>query len=636
MSEELRQKEKTAAPSEAAASDRAPMVDGHRIDSEHALANRPPPLPPLGSQATTDSASSDSTSESQLGTDAAKSDELLLQASQIAEHLRSELAELNRREQRLNGQLSVLDQERRNVRLWANQFEQEIRERETELNDRDAEISKRADANQKLDVDLREQDQALTAAREELARERTALKDDLERELDEDRQILADAQQSLDEERRQLRQQMQTNQDEHYAALQQARDQLKTDREDLKERLTQEALTEELCQQRDQFLQDRSDWEATREAEQQNLKNEQRIHDQALLRAQHELTEVRRQQAEQLIVDRTQCDSELLNARRQHEIELQENRAEFESERCEFESQMRFQQEHLQKARGEFEGTKNEFRAEVQRSKNELLHLDLLNGLSRRQLEKRREVLEKQEKSISRERVLLEKSRRDADEESVKGRSRLKSDRSAWEQEREAQQAELRRQHDMLTLHAENLEGRRQRLDQLRAELEQTHRTTLEMRMSVEEAWAQFSQAAGDSVAKDRVEAARQALADHYEHLREAMGQQRSDVEESRTQFLRQKDEFRSERETLTTWIGEREERLRSHEEQLNREAEQLDAQEAVWREARDRWADEKLEAESIIRDLLREIEELTDRCTRIELESTSPQHTENDSVAPT
>src|SRR3972149_2541789 len=49
-------------------------------------------------------------------------DELLLEASQIAEHLRSQSAELDRREQALNEQLSLLDQERRRVRLWIHQF----------------------------------------------------------------------------------------------------------------------------------------------------------------------------------------------------------------------------------------------------------------------------------------------------------------------------------------------------------------------------------------------------------------------------------------------------------------------------------------------------------------------------------
>ncbi|MCH8138511.1 MAG: hypothetical protein IH926_06105, partial [Proteobacteria bacterium] len=67
-------------------------------------------------------------------------------------------------------------------------------------------------------------------------------------------------------------------------------------------------------------------------------------------------------------------------------------------------------------------------------------------------------------------------------------RERLRDERRNWDQERQAQSAELRRQQDMLELHAENLEGRRERLDRLRAELEETHNSTLEMRIAVEEA----------------------------------------------------------------------------------------------------------------------------------------------------
>lgn len=162
-------------------------------------------------------------------------------------------------------------------------------------------------------------------------------------------------------------------------------------------------------------------------------------------------------------------------------------------------------------------------------------------------------------------------------------------------------------------LHANNLEGRRERLDKLRAELEETHRTTLEMRMAIEEAWAQMTQTCGVDVAQQRLDQAQQQLSGHYRGLRDSLIEQRHELDEMRQLFQTQRDEFRAEQQTLSEWAASQDRTLRTREGDLQTQAEQLDVRESAWRSASQRWINEKIEAEAVIRDLLQQLTSLTE-----------------------
>src|SRR5690606_5417795 len=133
--------------------------------------------------------------------------------------------------------------------------------------------------------------------------------------------------------------------------------------------------------------------------------------------------------------------------------------------------------------------------------------------LQRRQLLKARDRLAQREESLERERHLIDDLRRSLHARDSEQQQRWTEDRQAWEQEQAAHQADIRRQQDMLALHARNLEARRARLDHLRDDLEQTHRQTLEIRLAVEQLWAQLSQSFGEESSRKRIEQSRSDLA---------------------------------------------------------------------------------------------------------------------------
>ena len=58
----------------------------------------------------------------------------------------------------------------------------------------------------------------------------------------------------------------------------------------------------------------------------------------------------------------------------------------------------------------------------------------------------------------------------------------------------------------------------------------------------------------------------------------------------------------------LTEWVSQQEERLVQRGSELEELRQALAAREDRWRDSRDRWANEKLEAETVIRNLLRRL----------------------------
>jgi hypothetical protein len=336
-----------------------------------------------------------------------------------------------------------------------------------------------------------------------------------------------------------------------------------------------------------------------------------------LLRERHSLNLER----DQLIVDRDEQASQIEAAQVRQQRELERLRADLITEHDQAESRLkqqsillenrhRFQQDHLQRTMQEFEATQDTLRREQQlaRTHDEQSRSQLV--LRSRQLDRQRDLLDERQQSIERERQVLIKERRAMEERLVAETEKLRADRAAWEAERDSQKADLRRQQDMLALHAENLETRRQRLDRLRAELEETNRQTLELRLAVEETAAQLMQTGGPEVAKRRMDEAHAVLGEYYRHTRESLIGQRQELEQAQTKIQQQREEFRNERQLLVDWVSQQEEQLAQREQALAGQREAIQLRDHEWRSATELLTNEKLQAESVIRDLLRQLAE--------------------------
>ena len=363
-----------------------------------------------------------------------------------------------------------------------------------------------------------------------------------------------------------------------------------------------EAQSAELRSARERHL---SLLETERQEQAISLAADRRLHLITLNDEQHEWQQRRTTFEVEMLAMRERELAEVTAQRAEWAVTYSSQQSELHSERAVLESRIRFQQEHLEKLREDLERAQNEHRHERQIERQRLEEAAQIQWRRMRQIDLYRVSVEEREKSLDREREVLSKSRRALSSTTDLDRVGLQSEREAWSNERQIQQVELRRQHDLMTSHSENLESRRIRLDRLRAELEDTHRSTLEMRLAVEETWVDLTQSIGQEESRQRVEQVRHTLVGYYRQLHEGLVEQRREHLEAQSKFERLRAEFLDERQKLMDWIAARDSELRVAEERLKIASTEISMRDAAWQAARDRWLMEKAEAEQVIRKLL-------------------------------
>jgi chromosome segregation ATPase len=534
---------------------------------------------------------------------------LLLEASRLMQELETDLAEHDRREQLLADREAEFETRRREFDWWATRIRTELEEQRSVCLEQEAALARRMTD---LDDQIRELEhgaEALDLARRSLEQSRLEVRQQAEQDLAAEAAKLEDVRASLDAECAEFQRTLTEFAEQHRAAEQRLRTKLEAERQELWTDLVQQLDGEKTA-----FVTERAAWQARYEIEQTELR---------VLRDRCN-TAVAAFETQQLN-RRAQCEAGLTALRDETHATLAAEQAawcerqeqlvaDWQKERALHEARLRFQQDHLDKVRMELETAQAEFRRERQLERQRLA--DDAEVLERRvvQLNQYRQSLDEQAKSLDRERDALAKCRKAWDSSADADRDALRADRDAWEQDRRRQELELQRQQAAIANQAEGLERKRDRLERLRHELEDTHRSTLELRLAVEEGWAQIAHAVGqDEDARTRVEQARQALVLYYQELHAGLAEQRRELIDLQTRLEEQRLVFRDERQTLMHWLTERDEQLRQDELRLREQAAEVMASEATWRQTRDQWLSEKLAAESLIRRLLAELGDRTE-----------------------
>lgn len=525
---------------------------------------------------------------------------LLLEASRLMQELESDLAEHDRREQALADREAEFESRRTEFDWWANRIRAELEDQRSACQAQEVALARRMTA---LDDQIRELEQgaeALESARRMLDETRAGLRGEIEQELANEYAKLEAVRQQLDAECAEFQKTLTEFAEQHRTAELRLQEQLESERQQL-----WTTLTQSLESQKAAFAAELS----RQQIEQNDLRVLRERYESAV--AAFDTQQINRRAA---------CEAELTAHRDNTHAELAAEQAawcerqeqlvtDWQKERALHEARLRFQQDHLDKVRMELETAQADFRRERQLERQRLA--DDAELLERRiiQLNQYRAALDEQAKSLDRERDALTKSRKAWDSTTDADRATLRAERDAWEQDRRRQELDLQRQQAALANHGESLERKRDRLERLRYELEDTHRSTLELRLAVEEGWAQIAHAVGhEEDARHRVEQARQALVLYYQELHAGLAEQRRELIDLQTRLEEQRLVFRDERQTLMHWLTERDEHLRREEERLQQQAEQVTASEAAWRSTRDQWLSEKLAAESLIRRLLTEL----------------------------
>ncbi len=534
--------------------------------------------------------------------------------------LEAELADQDQREASLSQREQHLARSLADFERWRNEQQQQIEAslvrletREQALAEGEARLVAQEESLTHLATRLELERAELAVDKDEIIRQRATIQEELAAlqhdraflrpqlvaELAADRETLAEEQRLLHEREQALTEAEQNSRERINALLQQERQGL------------WQTLSLEWNQRHTAFETERKAWDAQRTLIQTQLE-EQRIQCQTTLdELEGELTSRRDTAERELTEQRTTVEAEIAAARQAWEALQSTSVADQQRERSVLESRLRFQQEHLEKVRVDLERAQMEFRRERQQERHRLEETDRQSQRRLVQLALYRDALAEQAKSLDREASTLARVQRAWDDSVATSRAAFDAETAQWRQDSERQRLEIARQQETLTKHAESIDGRRLRLDKLRIELEETHRSNLELRLAVEEAWAQIAQAVGsDEEARLRVEQARQGLSLYYQELHAGLMSQRRDLLDLENRLQHDRGEFHAERQTLVQWLSERDETLRAQEADVATKVRQTIQEEAAWRDIQNRWMADRLEAESVIRRLLGELGE--------------------------
>lgn len=506
---------------------------------------------------------------------------ILFQASAAAESLQLRFSELQQRRAELASDEKQLEADRSAFELRAHEFASQVareraeqREMMAELEHRIAKVSQQEDLVQRHAAEIR-------SAQRALAEERVILKASVRAELDEERMKVSQERMMLDAERDRLRVQAERERQEHADRLQAMADELRAERVRLTEKAREELAGEIVLLNRKKI-----EWE--------------QAHESQLLELQHQSEDL--QQQRELFGQQVDAEQQRLRE------EIEKKRQSILTEQSNLQRRYRFQFEHLTRAKEDLEAELREFRREQQMFRSERLRFLEQHRLRFRQLEHVRHLLMERDASIDRETRIAERSKVAALSEIQRQQRRSEEERDAILRDIESRQRRTKQQEASLADLVARLEERSQRLNRLRAELDQTQSEILEQRLVTEEARTSLVRdAASADVARARLEQARGDVQSFFERLRSQVTAERDQVELTAVDVAERQQQFRHDRAELEQWFATREEQLstRVADSVVVDQQQMIESLKSELSVLQGRWKNDRCEAERTIRDLL-------------------------------
>jgi hypothetical protein len=315
------------------------------------------------------------------------------------------------------------------------------------------------------------------------------------------------------------------------------------------------------------------------------------------------------QQQEELAAQKMELNA----AKAAFDREQEERQAKLQESQTLTEKRSQFQEQHLERLREQLNQSQTELRQDQQYTRMIQERDHTVLRLRAKQLQHFRTLLEQREESLTREVGILAQSRQAQEDQLSEQFGQLEKQQREWQERHELEQSDIKRQQNMLAIHAENLEARRYRLEQLQRDVEETHRQTLEMKVVVEQQTHAMQSEGGTEELSESMEQARQELSLDYKKLRDDLRIEREKLTEQRASLEMQSQLFAEERQEFRKWIEEKDGSLSSRQKKLQEIEENHEEREQAWRGLRQRWLNERVEAEGMIRKLLAQLTDLQD-----------------------
>lgn len=464
-------------------------------------------------------------------------EQLRLQANQLAEHLRTRQRELDQRESRLNAQLAQIDLAGRQTRLWITEQQGELAEQQAALEERKLELGKR-------ETEL----EAAYAA----AQQQAVMSEELARH-----------EQALNEKKKELAE-----------AEQQVQRAIADQEEFLRERAEQMSSAVE---------------EKLRHAEEELAQKEELLHDRE--RQIKALAEKLQAQA----AAQNQVRSTMSEERERSLEVLQQEKQKIDAHRQASEEMIRQMMAGVERRRAALDAEAARIREHASRPSPELLAREQQVEETRRRLEARERQLHEQEIQLAATREEIERVQQELAEERRKAEEQMRGERQRLQAEQRRMMAELEEKRLSLQRRSEYIDQCRGGLEQLRAELGEMHRETLEIRLATEELWIQMSSTTPTPVLTRSLTQLRAKLSEHYRTAGEELARQRNDLLTIRNGLAQQHERLVQQKHELELWATKRREEIELQAARLVAREQELDRQEAEFKEQARKWQVEQL-----------------------------------------
>ncbi|WP_425617806.1 hypothetical protein NA78x_001495 [Anatilimnocola sp. NA78] len=223
----------------------------------------------------------------------------------------------------------------------------------------------------------------------------------------------------------------------------------------------------------------------------------------------------------------------------------------------------------------------------------------------RRQLEAAEQVFREQQTRLDQERVDFERMR-------VQATNQLQRERAAWDERSQTNDLEyVSRQRELESREA-IVERQRVAMEQMRTEIGNVHRQSLEMRLIAEQLWAQITGRLSSAEITRSIASLRLQLSHQYEQEQKALTKQKDELVQLAERLQGQHTLLSAERQEVRNWGMARQAGIEQQARQLVEREQQLEAEQQEVRTARQNLHDERRRYEQEIRDLATQLREAT------------------------
>lgn len=233
----------------------------------------------------------------------------------------------------------------------------------------------------------------------------------------------------------------------------------------------------------------------------------------------------------------------------------------------------------------------------------EIARAEELNEIAAR-LRERESAVAEAEAQLSHSQSELTQWRQRLEQERERLEVQARADRQKVVEQQRRQMADFARQKQALQRRGEQLDHRHSAMQQMRAELAELHRETLEMRFAAEEIWAQLNGSLPAASLTRSLGDIRHRLSDHFRLASAELVEQKAELVRLRDDLAGEHAKLRTQKHELQQWVEDRHQELEQQAERLTLREQDLDGQETQFRNLEQRWVEQRFEYEQQIRRL--------------------------------